>query len=61
MFIYGTVKKKHSPSLFLSWNGFLLCQHGGVQGKHHTLIDLSVHGAQIEPSPIFVACFSREL
>ena len=51
----------NSPSSFLSWNGLLLCQHRGLQGKHYTLIDLPVHGAQIEPSPIFVACFNRKL
>ena len=53
-FIYDAVKIT-SPSSFLSWNGLLHCQHGGVQGKHYTLTDLLVHGAQIEPSPIFVA------
>ena len=29
--------------------------------EHYTLIDVLVHGAQIELSPIFVACFNREL
>ena len=29
--------------------------------ENYTLIDLPVHGAQIEPSLIFVACFNREL
>ena len=58
-FIYDAVKQR-SPLSFLSWNG-LLCQHGGVQGKHYTLIDLQVHGSHIESSPIFVACFNREL
>ena len=42
------------PPSFHSWNG-LLFQHGGVQGKHYTLIDLPLYGAQIEPRPIFVA------
>ena len=29
--------------------------------EYYTLIDLPVHGAQIEPSPIFIACFNCEL
>ena len=46
---------------FLVGMAFLLCQHGGVQGKHYTVIDLPVHGTQIEPSPIFIACCNCEL
>ena len=29
--------------------------------EYYTLIDLPVHGAQIEPGPIFIACFNHEL
>ena len=32
-----------------------------AQRKHYTLIEMTVHGEQIEPSPIFIACFSCEL
>ena len=59
--LFAMQQKQCSPSSFLSWNGLLLCQHRGIQVKHYTLIDLPIHGAQIEPSPIFVACFNREL
>ena len=27
--------------------------------EYYTLIDLPVRGAQIEPSPIFIACFNH--
>ena len=53
-FIYDAVKT------FPSWND-LLYQHGGVTGKALYLINLPVHGAQIELSLIFVACFNCEL
>jgi len=42
-------------------NSDVLRPHGGVQGKHYTLMDLPLYGEQIELSPIFVASFSREL
>ena len=29
-------------SYFISWNGDVLCPHGGIQGKHYILIDLPV-------------------
>jgi len=38
------------------------CPHGGIQGKHYTLMDLPVHGEQNEPSHIFIAVIrSHEL
>ena len=45
------------PSSFDYWNGLLLCPHG----KHYTLINVSVHGEQIELNPIFIACFTVSL
>ena len=38
-----------------------LCPHGEVQGKQYNLMDLLVHSEQIEPSPVFVACFNQAL
>ena len=35
--------------------------HIGVQGKYYTLMDLPVHGEQIEPSTILIVSFSCEL
>ena len=35
--------------------------HRGVQGKYYTLMDLPVHGEQIELSTILVVSFSCEL
>ena len=32
-----------------------------VHTEKYTLMDLPVHGEQIEPGPIFIACFSHEL
>jgi len=40
---------------------YALYRHGKVQEKHYALLDLPVHGEQIEPSPIFIANFSHEL
>ena len=41
--------------------GLLLYAHGGIWGKHYTLMDLTVHCEEIEPILVFVASLSCEL
>ena len=50
-------RNKVYPLSFHCWNGLLLCSHGGIQGKHYTLIDLPVHGEQTD----CLSCFSCAL
>jgi len=52
----------HTNLIVIDFKLKQLCSlsNGGAQGKHYTLMDLSVYGEHSEPNPIFLACYSHE-